>query len=400
MQIGNVSPTNRTDSGRRARLLGLGLTLLVALALGLGAWRHYAQYVQAKEAAATLQDQATRVRVGEVRASGEDFTLTLPATTSAFEAAGIYARASGYIERRFVDIGSRVKTGDVLAKIRAPELDHQIGLAQANLAQTVAALGQAKANRDLAKVTNDRDATLVGQGFLSRQQGDVDRLTYDARTSDVRSAEANIQAQREQVKVLSQQKDYQTVVAPFDGVVTQRNIDNGSLVQADSASGTSLFALSRCDVIRIQLYVPQDAAMGVRAGVPAQVRVPEIPDRTFVGLVARVADTLQTNTRTLLTEIDVPNPDGVLTPGTYCTVELRIPRKTPSLIVPGEAVIFNRDGMQVVVVEDGAAQLKKLTVVRDFGTELEVSDGVKAGNKVVLNPPVDLAPGGKVQVIQ
>jgi RND family efflux transporter MFP subunit len=390
----------RDDNGKRRRMLGLSLIGLVVFCLGLGAWRHYARYLQVQEAAANIRDLTTKVRVAEVRASEGEYALSLPATTSAFEAANIYARASGYIEKRFVDIGSRVKAGDILAQISAPELDHQIALAQANLMQSEAAFTQAKANRDLAKVTYERNAKLVSKGYVSLQEGDVARLTNEARESDVQSAEANIQAQREQVNVLRQQKDYQKVVAPFDGVVTQRNVDNGSLIQADAASGTSLFTLSRSDIIRIQLHVPQDAAIGVGAGVSAQVRVPEIPGRIFTGKVTRVADTLETSTRTLLTEIDVPNADSALTPGIYSTVELRIPRKTPSLIVPGEAVIFNREGIQVAVVEDGVARLRKIAVVRDFGTEVEVSDGVKAGDKVVITPHIDLAEGAKVRVGQ
>ncbi|WP_300163848.1 efflux RND transporter periplasmic adaptor subunit [Solidesulfovibrio sp.] len=397
------TPPARTESaaGPSGRwLLGAGVLVLFAASLAYGAWRQHEENGQVLEAAAATRNAAARVRLGDVRTSDAVFTLTLPATTSAFEAVSVFARASGYIEKRFVDIGSRVKTGDILARISAPELDHQIALAEATLAQNEAALAQAKANRDLAKVTWDRNAKLVDQGYVSLQDGDVARLTLEARASDVHSAEATVQAQREQIKVLRQQKDYQRVAAPFDGVVTQRNVDNGSLVQADATSGTALFALSRGDVIRIQLYVPQDAAVGVTPGVAAVVRVPEIPGRTFPGQVTRVANTLQPNTRTLLTEIDVQNADGALTPGIYCNVALQVPRRTPSLLVPSEAVIFNKAGMQVVVVQNGVARIRKIAVVRDFGTEVEVGEGVKAGDKVVLNPPVDLADGGKVQVDQ
>ena len=198
--------------------------------------------------------------------------------------------------------------------------------------------------------------------------------------------------------MLHQQKIYQSVVAPFDGVITQRNIDVGSLVQADATSGTFLFTLMHSDVIRIQLYVPQDEAFGITPGVEAVVRVPEMPGRDFSGTVTRIADALQPGSRTLLTEIDVPNPDHALQPGVYCTVELKIPRKTPSLIVPSEAIIFNREGLSVAVVENGVAHIHHVTVVRDFGTSVEVSAGVKDGDQVILNPAVDLTDGRKVQV--
>ena len=144
--------------------------------------------------------------------------------------------------------------------------------------------------------------------------------------------------------------------------------------------------------------MPQDAAFGVAPGVDAVVRVPELPDREFPGTVTRIADALQTGTRTLLTEIDIPNPDGALRSGIYCTVELKIPRKTPSFVVPADAIIFNRNGLQVAVVEDGKAEIRKVRVTRDLGTRVEVDAGVKAGDQVILNPPVNLPEGGKVRV--
>ena len=157
-----------------------------------------------------------------------------------------------------------------------------------------------------------------------------------------------------------------------------------------------MFTIMQSDVIRTQVYVPQDQAFGLGPGVEAIVRVPEIPERTFPGKVTRIADALQPGTRTLLTEIDVPNSDGALAPGIYCTVELHIPRKTPSLLVPAEAIIFNREGLQVAVVEDGVARIRKVVVARDLGTALEVRDGVKPGDQVILNPAVDLVEGSKV----
>jgi RND family efflux transporter MFP subunit len=196
--------------------------------------------------------------------------------------------------------------------------------------------------------------------------------------------------------VLYQQKDYQSVVAPFDGVITQRNVDVGALVQADATTGTFMFTIMQANVIRAQVYVPQGQAYGLAPGVGAAVRVPEIPDRTFPGKVTRIADALQPGTRTLLTEVDIPNPDGALSPGMYCTIELHIPRKTPSLLVPADAVIFNSGGLQVAVVENGVAHIRRISVARDLGTEIEVRDGVNPGDQVVLNPPIDLVDGGRV----
>jgi len=321
----------------------------------------------------------------------------LPATTLAFSAANIYARASGYIDKRLVDIGDRVKDGQLLASVSVPELDHQISQNEATLVQLQESLQQAQANLNLAQVTWDRDRPLVGNGWVTQQQGTIDVQTLRAREAAVRLAQANVRAQQSLLKMLNQQRAYDRIVAPFEGVITARNIDVGSLVQADAASGTFLFTIMQSDVIRTQVYVPQDQAFDLTPGVDAVVRVPELPGRTFPGKVTRTAEALEPGTRTLLTEIDVPNPDGALKPGTYCTVELHVPHDTPSVLVPAEAIIFNRDGMQVAVIKGGAAHIRKISVARDLGTQLEVRAGVKAGDMVVLNPQVDLVEGSRVQ---
>jgi RND family efflux transporter MFP subunit len=384
---------------RTGRLVFL-ITVLVLLlgALGIGSWKHYTLAAEAMATADQYRDFVPNVRTAPVRPSGSTMSVIWPATTEAFEQANIYARASGYISQRNVDIGSHVKAGDLLVQIIAPELDHQITLAEATLAQLKASLVQARANSDLAQVTWDRDNPLVQKGWVTALQGDTDRLTLQSRTAAVAVAQANIEAQTAQLRVLNQQKAYQSVVAPFDGVIIQRNIDVGSLVQADATSGTFLFTLVHSGTLRIQLYVPQDQAFGVAPGVDAVIRVPEMPDREFPGRVTRIANALQPGSRTLLTEIDVPNPDYALSPGVYCTVELKIPRKTPSLIVPAEAIVFNRDGLNVAVVENGVAHIHHVTVVRDLGTAVEVSAGVKDTDQAILNPPVDLTDGHKVQI--
>jgi RND family efflux transporter MFP subunit len=246
-------------------------------------------------------------------------------------------------------------------------------------------------------VTWDRDKGLVEKGWVTPQQGDVDRFTLNAREAALGVAQANVAAQQAQLNVLYQQKAYQRVVAPFEGVVTQRNVDVGDLVHADTTTGTFMFTIMQSNVIRAQVYVPQDSAFGLGPGVEAVVRVPEIPDRTFPGTVTRIADALQPGTRTLLTEVDIPNPDGALTAGVYGTIELHIPRKTPSLLVPADAIIFNRDGLQVAVVEGGVARIRKISVARDLGTQVEARAGVKAGDQVIVNPPVNLIDGGRVE---
>ncbi|HZC96456.1 MAG TPA: efflux RND transporter periplasmic adaptor subunit, partial [Bradyrhizobium sp.] len=320
-----TAPKRRSHGGA---LLGASALLLLVGGLAVGGWRHYQAKLEAAATTQRIQTFVPDVRVAAVRDSGSKITVSLPATTTAFEAATIFARTSGYIEKRYVDIGDRVKAGALLADITAPELDHQIVQAKATLAQNQATLQQTQASRDLADVTNGRDSRLVKQGWLTLQQGDNDRLTLAAQQAAVGVAQSNISAQEAQIRILEQEKAYQRVVAPFDGVITQRNIDNGSLVQSQS---TFMYTLMHADVIRTQLFVPQDAAFGVAPGVDAVVHVPEIPNRSFPGKVTRIASALQPGSRTLLTEVDVPNPDGALSPGIYCTVELHIPRKTPSM---------------------------------------------------------------------
>ena len=396
------SPTKHRPPVRRrwgGRLFALGGFLLLAASLSLGVWGKISQQQQVMAAAERARDFVPNVRVATVEASPGTVSVTLPGTTAAFAAANIFARATGYIAKRNVDIGDHVKAGELLAQLAVPELDDQISQNEATLNQLKSALTQAEANRRLRQVTWDRDQPLVEKGWVTRQQGDVDVQNLRAQEAAVAAAKHNVTAQENLVKQLYQNRDYASVVAPFDGVITQRNVDVGSLVQGPptATSGTFMFEIMQENVIRVSAYVPQDAAFGVAPGVGAVVRVPEIPDREFPGTVTRIADALQPGTRTLLTEIDIPNPDGALTPGIYCTIELHIPRKTSSLSVPADALIFNRNGMQVAVVSNGKAEIRKVNVKRDLGTRVEVDTGLKAGEQVILNPPVTLADGSKVQ---
>jgi RND family efflux transporter MFP subunit len=395
-QPGLRVPARRRRGGR---LFALGGFVLLASGLTLGSWKDYSLKHQVTATAREEHDFVPSLRVATVESNAGSVSVTLPGTTAAFAAANIYARATGYIAKRNVDIGDRVKAGDLLAELAVPELDHQISQNEATLDQLKSALQQARANRDLAQVTWNRDAPLVQKGWFTPQQGDTDRLTLDSRAAAVAVAEANVAAQEDLLKVLRQNRDYALVVAPFDGVITQRNVDVGSLVQGNEATGTFMFEVMQDNVIRVWVYVPQDSAFGVAPGVDAVIRVPELPDRAFSGQVTRIADALQSGTRTLLTEIDIRNPDGALAPGIYCSVELHIPRKSPSLLVPADAIIFNRNGIQVAVANNGKAEIHKVEVKRDLGTQVEVDSGIKAGDQVILNPPVTLADGNRVRAL-
>jgi RND family efflux transporter MFP subunit len=389
-------PTRRGGPGRR--LLGLGVLLLFTAAVALGVWRHYEQHRQVTDTAEQQANFVPSVRVEAVAQRFGRLHVTLPATTLGFEAANIYARASGYVLKRYVDIGDHVKAGQLLAEITAPEVENQVAQYQNSLQQAQATLRQNEAQRASTDVTSKRISILANEGWATKELGDTDWYNFQAQQHATTAAQYNAAATEQQLKYFNQQKIYQQVAAPFDGVITQRNIDVGSLITADAAGGTSMFSLTHSDVIRVWVYVPQDSAFGVKPGIEAVIRVPAMPNLTFHGQVARIADALQPGTRTLLTEVDVPNPDGALQPGVYCTVELKIPRPSPALIVPASAIIFNQNGMQVAVVENGVAHLRKIAITTDYGTEVEINEGVKDGDQVVLQPPVNLADGDKVQI--
>jgi RND family efflux transporter MFP subunit len=380
------------------RLFAIGAFLLLTGGVALGAWEYYSRQQEVMTTAEQERDFVPSVRVATVGLSSAVMSVTLPATTAPFAQADIYARATGYIGKRNVDIGDHVKQGELLAQLAVPELNDQISQNDATLNQLKSALEQAQANLKLAQVTWDRDRPLVGQGWVTQQQGTIDVQTLKAQEAGVGVAQANAAAQEKLLMTLRQNRDYASVVAPFNGVITQRNIDIGSLVQGNANTGTFMFEIMQRDVIRVWVYVPQDAAVGVAPGVDAIVSVPEMPNREFPGKVTRIADALQSGTRTLLTEIDILNTDDALAPGVYCTVKLEIPRKTPSFVVPAEAIIFNRNGLQVAVVNDGKAQIRMLGVTRDFGTWVEADAGVKSGEHVILNPPLTLVDGDKVQL--
>jgi RND family efflux transporter MFP subunit len=381
-----------------ARLLGFSALIALGGALAVGGWRYYVQHRDTIAASEQRRNFVASLRVAIVKPAEAIAIARLPATTSAFTVANIFARASGYIAKRYIDIGDVTKSGQLLAEITAPELDHQISRAEATLAQLKATQLQAQANADLAQATLNRNVPLVRKGWFTQQQGVNDAQTLKAQQAARGVAQANVTAQEGQLRVLLQQKAYQRVVAPFDGVITQRNIDVGSLVQADVARGTFMFTIVQTDVIRAEVFVPQDLAFGVAPGIDAILHLPEMPDRAFPGKVTRIANALAPGTRTLLSEVDISNPDGAVTPGAHCIIELRIPRKMPGLLVPADAIILQGGALEVAVVRGSIAHIQKITVARDLGTEVEAADGVAEGEQVILSPPVDLADGARVSV--
>ncbi len=401
VQKTNTPAQQAGDPSQGTRPRRLGLIVLAAL-LGLaglvayGAFSHAQRREAALETEKQQEDTVPVVRIATVGVNSAPRVLDLPGSTEAFDAATVYARATGYIAKRNVDIGSEVKVGDVLAVIAAPDLDQQLLQAEAQVAQLQAAIAQAQSNSQLANVTNQRTQTLVVQGWQTKQQGDTDRLTYQGQAAAVQVAQANLKAGEAQVSRLKELTGFEKVMAPFGGFITQRHVDVGSLVTADQSTGTALFDIAHSEVLRTQIYVPQDSVFGLKDGASAEIRVPEIPGRVFHGTVARNANALTPGTRTRLTEVDVDNSDGTLFPGLYCTVRLFIPRAQPVISIPAQALIFNKNELSAAVYEDGIVRIRQLNLLADNGAEVDVLTGLKPEDKIILNPPINIRDGMRV----
>jgi RND family efflux transporter MFP subunit len=384
------SPDPRLERNRRrvGRLAGLAAVSGLALLVGVGAYGHAQRDASADATLAAQQDAVPVVRTMVLKAVDTPREIELPGSTQAFDTATLYARATGYIARRNVDIGSRVRAGAVLAVIAAPDLDQQLAQARAQLVQLQANVLQAQATAKVAHDNAWRTAQTARDGWTSQQQADVDRDTLTADTAALAVAQANVVAQQAQVNRLAELTGFEQVVAPFDGVITSRQIDVGSLVAANDNSGTPLFSIAHTDTLRVQIYVPQDSYFGMKDGDEAEVTVPELPGRVFRGRLARNASALQSDTRTVLADVDVDNKDGALAPGVYTIVHLHEPRQYPVITIPSQAIIFDEKGLQAAVDDNGVLHLRRLNVAADNGATIEVRGGLHGGDRLILNPPI------------
>jgi RND family efflux transporter MFP subunit len=344
----------------------------------------------------TKQAAAPFVEVVHPVGEAPDQTLVLPGQTMAFIDTPIYARTSGYLKSWSYDIGAHVKRGDVLAQIETPELDQQLREAQAQLAQNQAAVIQAEANMDLARITNGRTAELVRQGWTSRQQGDQDRLTFAGSTAAVDVARANVRVAQAQVDRLEELTRFESVTAPFEGVITGRNTDVGALINAGAGTpATELFHMASTRTLRIFVAVPEIDAPNLHPGDVATVTFDAYPGQTFRGALARTDGAINSASRTLLVEVDVENLDGKLLPGAFAFVHFTLQGRTHSVVVPANTLLFRSEGLRVGVVRNGAAELVPITIGRDYGDRVEVLTGLDTADEVILNPS-DALVGGTV----
>jgi multidrug efflux system membrane fusion protein len=317
-----------------------------------------------------------------------DEDLVLPGSLLAYEESPIYARTNGYLVKWYKDIGSRVTKGELLAKIDTPEVDQELNQSRAARLQIVAQM-------EIAKITADRWANLLKTDSVSAQEADQNASGY-------KQAQANLAAADANVRRLEQLEGFKDVYAPFTGVLTKRNVDPGALINAGAqAAGRELFDIARVDPLRVYTSVPQAYAPYIKVGAKTFVTLQEFPGQKFVATVARTAEAIDTNTRTLLTEVDVPNKDGRLLPGSFGEVHFAVGSNVNKVTVPVNTMLFRAQGAQVAVVgPDNKIQLRAINIGRDYGTTLEILGGVAPTDQVVVNPPDSLEQGQQVNVAQ
>lgn len=375
------------ESGRTRGVLLLVIVLVVAAVIAV------AGIVPRRRARAALKEQTEDLAIPTVQAirpsHGAPATeIVLPGNMQAFKDAPIYARTNGYLKNWYVDIGGRVKAGQLLAEIETPEIDQQ-------LAQADADLNTAKANLNLSEITAKRYEGLQNTDAVAKQDVDNAEGDYQAKKAAVASALSN-------VKRLQELQAFEKIYAPFDGVITARNTDVGHLINSGAGgSQQELFHIASISTLRVYVNIPQEYSASARPGLHADLTLSQFPGRRFTGELVRTADAIDPSTRTLLAEIDVKNPTGELLPGAYTEVHLKVPNGAQTYILPATALVFRSQGLQVALVgEDQKAQLVPITVGRDFGTQVEVLSGLPKDALVVINPPDSLVSGEQVRLVQ
>lgn len=386
----NSTDSDPTDSNaqiptRPVRLWLICLVLVIIIAVGLVAG-FLPRMHQKQESQTDMQElsQTTVNLVSPAPGQKED-GLILPAEVSPILQASIFSRVDGYLKKWQVDIGTRVKAGDVLAEIEAPEADQALdqARAQANLAEV---------NLKLATATNERWQELSRASAVAKQE-------VDEKAAAVDLAKATVESERANVRRLEELQGFQKVVAPFDGIVTVRNVDIGDLITA--SSGKELFHLAQTQTLRVYVRVPQTQAAGITGGQTADLLIPELPDEKFPAKVTTTSESISATSRTLLTELQVDNAKGLVRVGSYAQVRFASIAKAATLTVPSNSLIFRTEGLQVAVVnEQGVVQLRKVEIGRDFGPRVEVISGVTASDRIIATPFDSLVDGMTVRVVE
>jgi RND family efflux transporter MFP subunit len=401
-QVENALNEKSSKAAFISRVRFSGLTVLVLSLVAIGA---VPRLVRQREALAAVSQSPVLhpvVSVVHPQLGAPTSTLILPGNVEPLYSSAVYARTEGYVDRRAVDIGSKVKGGQVLAVISSPEVDQQLLQARATLAQSEAALqqaeaalGQAKANAELARLTKERDLPLGVEHAISQQIVDEAVQAYNARVADVAAAaanitaaQANVAANRANVSRLEQLKGFEQVIAPFDGVITERNVERGDLVTPGSATGGKpLFSIAQSGMLRIQVTVPQSEAVNIHEGQEALITVKERLGHEYAGTVVRNANSLDSTARTMLTEVQVDNRDGSLLPGMYAQVKFTVAEQRRSVIIPTSSLIVDNNGMRVATVQnDHQLHFVPVVIGKDLGTQVEVLSGIGTSDALVSSP--------------
>ncbi len=368
----------------RVFLVFVAIAVVLVLVAVFLMFQRKAQY----QALANETEASTIPTVAVVRPVAEagNENLVLPGTLQAYVESPIYSRTNGYLRKWYHDIGSRVSKGEALADIDAPEVDQQ-------LAQAKADLSTAQANLQLAEITAARNVELLKTNAISKQEADNSTGDLAAKRAIVQSAEAN-------VRRLQELKLFQRVSAPFSGVITKRNVDIGTLVNSgNGGTAQQLFVLAQTDPIRVFVNVPESSAASIRPGIAAYLELTQFPGQKFEGKVARTSESIDLSTRTLNTEVDVPNKSGQLLPGGFAQVHLEVKATGQRLQVPVNSLLFRSEGLRAIVIDSNQrARLRPLVIGRDYGSTLEVLGGISADDWIVLNPPDSLEEGQEVHV--
>jgi RND family efflux transporter MFP subunit len=367
----------------RAKLL-IGVALLVLLIAGAITYLNRRSETKALAKETEAVSVPTVVVVQPQTELGND-ELVLPGNLQAYIESPIFAQTSGYLLRWYKDIGSQVQKGELLAAIDTPEVDQQLSQARAGREQIKAALG-------LAKISADRWANLLKTDSVSQQEADQQASGYQQALANLAAADAN-------VRRLEQMESFKNVYAPFSGVLTRRNVDPGALINSGAATGREMFDIARVDPLRVYVSVPQAYAPSMKVGVKADVTLQEFPGQKFLGTVARTAEAIDPATRTLNTEVDVPNKNGKLLPGSFGQVHFATGNSVPRITIPVNAMLFRAQGTQVAVVDkDDKVHLRPISIGRDFGATLEILGGLEVSDRIIINPSDSLEEGQQVHV--
>jgi RND family efflux transporter MFP subunit len=375
--------TSKPRTGSAAKWTALIVfVVVVALVVGSGIW----QRIRAEESLVKVTEEASTSTVDIIHASldATGNELVLPGNAQAYSDTPIYARTSGFLKAWNFDIGAHVRKGQLLVELEAPEVDKQLMQARANLAT-------AQSNHDIATIIAKRDERLLKTNSISAQETE-NALAQATATKAIGEASAA------EVARLEQMKAYQRIYAPFDGVITARNTDVGAVIDSGAGSAKELFHISKIDRLRVFVPVPEMWSRHARPGTKAELSLTEFPNRTFPCTLVRTSGSIETATRTLLTEFEVDNSSGELLPGSYVQVHLTLPASASALTVPANTLLFRAEGLRVGVVRDGKTKLMPITVGRDFGTKVEVLSGVQADDSIILDPSDSLIDGLSVRV--